>query len=129
MKIQDSSENPQLEQGYTRIAHSLLEAILQYPFTGAETKFVFALIRLTYGWGKKERVLKIRELAQVGGFSFRHAKRLVKNLVRDQVLIRRPINRVRVVLGLNKRFSTWRLRKIPKTQNVPCTCTGMSPNE
>ncbi len=112
-------ESPQLESGYTRVANGLLQGILQYPFTCGELKLVFALIRLTYGWGRKEAVLKIRELALVGGLSRRHAKRIIKSLVRDRVLIRRPLSRVRVVIGLNKEFSTWLHRPKRAAHHVP----------
>jgi len=117
--IQNNPDSPQLESGYTRIANCLLEGILAYPFMGGELRVVFAVIRLTYGWGKKSAVLKVRELALVGGLSQRHAKRLIKQLTRDKILFRTPLNRVRVVIGLNKDFSTWRLRKIRVIKNVP----------
>ncbi len=117
--MSDFEDRPQLEQGYTRIANTLLKGILQYPFRGGELRLVLAVIRLTYGWGRKEAVLKIRELAQVSGLSQRHAKRLIKNLARDQVLIRQPINRVKVVIGLNKEFSTWLHRPKKAAHDVP----------
>ena len=112
-------ESPQLESGYTRIANGLLKGILHYPLSGGELKLVLAVIRLTYGWHRKEAVLKIRELALVSGLSQRHAKRLIKSLVRDRVLIRRPVNRAKVVIGLNKEFSTWLYRSKGVTHNVP----------
>ena len=122
-------ESPQLEHGYTRIANELLEEILRYSLTGGELRILLAVIRLTYGWRRKEAVLKIREMAQVAGLSERHAKRIVKRLARDWLLFRRPLSRVKVVVGLNKQFSTWRLRKIPKDLAVTPFGTGMSPHE
>ncbi len=117
--MSDSEDRPQLEQGYTRIANALFKGILEYPFRGGELRLVLAVIRLTYGWGRKEAVLKIRELALVSGLSHRHAKRLIKHLVRDRVLLRQPINRVKVVIGLNKEFSTWLHRPKRAARNVP----------
>lgn len=120
----DQPDGPQLERGYTRIANELLEAILRYPLTGGELRILLAVIRLTYGWGRREAVLKIREIAQVAGLSERHAKRVVKRLTQDGLVSRQPFSRVRVLVGLNKRFSTWRLRKIPKTLAVTPFGTG-----
>ena len=103
-------DGPQLERGYTRVANELLEAVLKYPFTGGELKLVFAVIRSTYGWGRKEAVLYVADLAKMTGLSPRHTKRLLQRLARDKVLLKKPISRVRVVIGLNKHFSTWLMR-------------------
>ena len=121
------AEGPQLERGYTRIANELLEEILPYPFTGGELKLLFAVIRSTYGWGRKEAVLYIVELSKMTGLSPRHTKRLIQRLALDRVLLKRPISRVRVVMGLNKHFSTWRLRRIPKDAGVPREGHEVSP--
>ena len=121
------SEGPQLERGYTRIAHELLEAILVYPFTGGELKLLFAVIRSTYGWGRKEAVLYVAELAKMTSLSERHTKRLLQRLAKDQILLKRSITRMRVVMGLNKHFSTWRMRRIPKDAGVPRAKRGVSP--
>lgn len=118
---------PQLEHGYTRIAHTLLEAILQYPFTGGELKLVLAVIRSTYGWGRKEALLFVVELARLSGMSERHTKRLLQKLARDQVIVKRRITRVRVVIGLNKHFSTWRLRRKSSDAAVPSAGRKVTP--
>lgn len=120
-------DGPQLERGYTRVAQELLEAILLYPFTGGELKLVFAVMRSTYGWGRKEAVLYISELSNMTGLSPRHTKRLLQRLARDRVLNKKAISRVRVVMGLNKHFSTWRLRRIPKGAGVPRAGREVSP--
>ncbi len=108
------ADGPQLEHGYTRIANTLLEGLLAYPFAGGELRLVLGVIRLTYGWGQKARLLRIKELAKLAGLHPRYARRLLKRLARDRIVERHPISRVRVVIGLNKEFSTWRLRQIPK---------------
>lgn len=46
--------NPQLEDGYTRIANELLEAIFKADFNGAQMRVLFCLIRNTYGYARKE---------------------------------------------------------------------------
>ncbi len=125
--MRPSADGPQLEHGYTRIANELLEAVLRYPFTGGELKLVLAIVRLTYGWGQKERVLSVTELAHVAALSDRHAKRLLQRLAHDHVITKRPITRMRVRIGVNKYFSTWRLRRIPSDAAVPSTHTEVSP--
>jgi phage replication O-like protein O len=121
------SDGPQLERGYTRIANELLEAIAKYPLTGGEMRLLMAVIRSTYGWGRKEAVLYIAELAQMTDLSPRHAKRLLQRLARDRVLLKKAISRMRVVMGMNKHFSTWRLRRIPKGADVPRAGREVSP--
>ena len=123
----NSAESPQLEQGYTRIANALLEGILLYPFTGGELKVIFAVIRSTYGWNRKESVLYIAELAKMAGLSQRHTKRLLQQLAKDQILTKKPITRMRIVMGINKQFSTWRYRGRRVARHVPAAKREASP--
>ena len=106
--IPSNPDSPQLEHGYTRIANDLLGAILKYPFTGGELKVLLAVIRFTYGWNRKEALLKIREIAQVTHLSQRHVKRIIQQLNKKGILLKRSIGRVRLIFGLNKHFSTWK---------------------
>jgi len=101
-------ESPQLEHGHTRIANALLEAMTRYPFRRGEFRVVMAVLRLTYGWRKKQAPISARQLAKATGFSARHAKRLLRALVVADVLVRTKQGR-RNVLGLNKRFWEWQV--------------------
>ena len=45
--------NPQLEDGYTKIANEILEALAGINLSPYEGRALFFLIRKTYGWKKK----------------------------------------------------------------------------
>ena len=53
MENQGPSGAPQLENGYTRIADELLEALSAARLGGGHFRVVFAVMRLTYGYGLK----------------------------------------------------------------------------
>ena len=42
--------SPQLEDGFTRVANELLEALAKLKLCAYETKVLIFIIRKTYGW-------------------------------------------------------------------------------
>jgi len=46
--------SPQLENGYTRVANELLEALMTVQMSGSEWQYVMCVFRKTYGYNKKE---------------------------------------------------------------------------
>jgi len=112
--MENSKANPQLENGYVRIANELFEAMGKYPFSGAELKILIVVIRLTYGWGLKQNVISFSKIAYLSSLDARYTKRVVKRLVQDKVLIKYKHQRNNI-LGVNKDYLSWRLWK---TQNI-----------
>lgn len=108
--------SPQLENGHTRIANELLEAIYQYPFNGTELKVILAIIRLTYGWARKATAISYSELANLINTQPRYVKKVIKELVQDNVIHKKTTNK-RCVIGINKHYNTWRMWI---TQNPQC---------
>lgn len=102
------SASPQLENGHTRIANELLEAIIRYPFNGGEFKIVFAIIRKTYGWSKKESAISYGLLTIFTELDKRYIKKVVKSLIQDNVLLKEN-SKTKNTLGLNKNYRQWRL--------------------
>lgn len=99
--------NPQLEDGHTRIANELFEALLRYPFSGGELKVVLAIIRLTYGWQRTQRVIRQREVARLTRISLRQVKRLLRTL-RDQGVLFRDRHSLPHTFQLNKGYYGWK---------------------
>jgi len=114
------SGNPQLEDGHTRIANELLEALLAYPFHGGELKVLLAIIRLTYGWQTTSRPIKQRQLARLTGFDVRHIQRLLASLRRQGVLFRNRQSHPHSYC-LNKRYPGW--------QQHPTGMSGLPDND
>lgn len=81
--------NPQLEDGYTKIANELLEAILRAKISRQDMLVVFSVIRQTYGWNRKEAEMSISLFEKMTGLHRRHIQRSIKYLLDIQLLERR----------------------------------------
>jgi phage replication O-like protein O len=99
--------NPQLEHGHTRLANELLEALMRYPFSAGEYRVLLAIVRLTYGWRRRERPIAQRALAQATGVSRRQVKRILADLRQQGVLFRDRTTRP-LTYQLNKAYVGWR---------------------
>lgn len=106
--MQENS-NPQLEDGYTRIANELLEAMSLYPFTGGEARTLLVILRSTYGYrGRKTVDISLTELSKRTNLSRRHVVNVLNNLKKSSVI---TVNGCggKNALGINKSYTTWRL--------------------
>ena len=112
--MENPKASPQLENGYTRIANELMEEMGRYRFSGAEFNILWIVLRLTYGWKRKEEEISFSKLVYFTELDLRHVKRIVKRLVQDKVLIKYKVQQ-KNVLGLNKNYFAWRLWK---TRNI-----------
>jgi len=101
--------NPQLEDGYTRIANGLLEAIYSSDLNGTQFKIVLCVWRFTYGFQRKE--CKLSE-AFISKAIDRHKKQVAPEI---RKLISRGILKVVEdatfttprMLSFNKDFEEW----------------------
>lgn len=55
--------NPQLENGHTRIAHEITEALVRSNLSGAQLRATLWIIRLTYGFHRKEMTTNVNAFA------------------------------------------------------------------
>lgn len=103
-------ENPQLEDGYTRISNELLEAICRSDFNGSQMRILMLFIRASYGYGKKQAAFPIEYIQQQTGLSERNARRAVGGLIDGNVLtVKEEAVRGKArILQLNKKYSSWK---------------------
>ena len=59
-----SKQTPQLEDGHTRIANELLDAIIAFDFSKRQQKIVLQVIRKTYGFNKKVDDMTVSQIAR-----------------------------------------------------------------
>jgi phage replication O-like protein O len=98
---------PQLEDGYTRIACELLEAIARFDFSKRQYKVVLAVIRKTYGYGKKTDDMTITQIANLTGLELGNCSKTVSELgLMRTLLIQQGV--YGYVIGLNKNYSEWK---------------------
>ncbi len=111
------SRGPQVEDGYTRIANELLEQVMAAPFTLREMRVVMAIIRLTYGWNRKQARATGGLLAKLTGIHASTCAKVMASLIEKKVLLRHGGSRSPV--SLNKHAETWELQAGKYTPPTP----------
>ncbi len=111
--------NPQAENGYTRIAHEVLEALMQAKLTGTQWDLVMAVIRMVWGWGKKQDHISLRQFQEVTG---RHRNLIARELTALQK--RNIIQQTRKPTV--DRAAKWKFNKDWETWGSPPRVTGVT---
>jgi phage replication O-like protein O len=106
--------SPQVENGYTRLANDLYEALGRAPFNRREYKLLHAVVRDTYGWNRKMTKTPKLELFRRVGLRPEHGYTTLKDLLDRQVLVENEGG-----VGLQKDFDRWRPKSSAKTVLVP----------
>lgn len=112
----DKPRGPQLEDGYTQVANELLEDVMAAPLTLREMRVVLAVIRLTYGWNRKQARVTGGILAKLTGMPDTKASKTLATLVAKNVIIRHGGSRSPV--SLNKHVEQWGVSK-PERKTPP----------
>ena len=119
--------SPQCENGYTKIANELLDAMIRTRLPGQEMRIMLAVIRKTYGFGKKADEISYGQLSKLTDIPRTRVIEHVKSLVSKKGLgslnngTRRP-----PTLWINKDFEKW--IPSPKKETSPKEGTTPSPN-
>ena len=72
--------NPQLNNGYTKIANELLEAICRLNVSGNEMRILLYIIRRTYGFNRTYAEIPLSEISEAVGVRTVHISRALKRL-------------------------------------------------
>jgi len=94
--------SPQCEDGYTKIANELLEAICRLHLSGNQWKVLHAIIRQTYGWHRKADWISGSQIAEITGL---HRSRVCEAL--QALQRRRVILRDGRLTGIQKDYTAW----------------------
>lgn len=92
----------QLEHGHVRIANSLFDALLRQHLSAREWAVLMAVVRLTYGWGKRAERFGSQQIADMTEIDVRHVRRALNSLRGKRLLMRKQDGR---------RFPWWQIRK------------------
>ena len=101
--------SPQLENGYTRIANELYDAIIAFDFTKRQAKLVHAIIRYTYGFHRKEWATTFVEIARITRMDRHNTMKAAQELEAMQVLGVESTPRKGVNVCLQKDYGRWAL--------------------
>lgn len=102
--------NPQLENGYTRIANELIDAIGQLDLNGTEYKVLLCILRQTYGYQRKNHKISTSFISVWANCSLRAVKKALKRLRELDVVkvINEDQRGIISILELNKDYDSWK---------------------
>ena len=109
--------SPSVNDGWTRIADELLEALIRYPFTKRQYKVLLAVIRKTYGFGKVTDDISSSQLSELTGLAGTHCRAAVRELQKIGALAVSE-GRFGKVLAVVKDYEQWGDQNSPD-QNSP----------
>ena len=93
-----------LDDGYTRIANELLEAVMAADLTARQLKVALAVIRKTYGFGKKMDRITNTQIAQMTGIHHTHVCKAKNDMIAMHIVVSSGNQ-----IGINKVISEWDL--------------------
>lgn len=76
----------QLENGFTRIAHEIVEAMAKLKISNYESRFLWCLFRKTYGYGKKEDKISLSQFEKMTNIASQHIARAKKSLLAKNII-------------------------------------------
>jgi phage replication O-like protein O len=101
---------PQLENGYTRIANEILEALVKVDLSGTELKIVLCVMRRTYGFGKKQDWISYTQFEKMTGKARPNIWKSIEKLVTKRLLVTKK-QPGRTFYSFNKDYSQWVVTK------------------
>ena len=115
--MSDCVPSPQLDDGYTKIANELLDAIARLRITSIQFSVLMAVIRKTYGYNKKTDDIGLSQLVKMTGIDKANVSRAVRALAEMRVLVR-SVGKFGHNLNINKAYSQWGLLKLQPLPRV-----------
>jgi len=77
---------PQLEDGHTKIANEIVEALARVNLSAYESRVIWCIFRKTYGWNKKSDRISYSQFEELTGMDRRHLGRTIKLLVERRMI-------------------------------------------
>ena len=79
--------SPQVEDGFTRIANEILEALVRVSLSRNEWRVLMVVVRQTYGYGKKTDSISLSQFSRATGMMSHNAYRALKSLEAKKMII------------------------------------------
>jgi phage replication O-like protein O len=98
--------SPQIEDGFTRIANELMEALARHNVPGEVTRIVLVILRKTYGFNKKEDAIPLSQFCLSTGMKKPNSIRAIKKALAMKLIIRTANGSI-PLYRFNKDFDTW----------------------
>lgn len=98
----------QLENGYTKIANELLEALYSTNFSEYEHRIIKFIIRLSYGCNKKTALIRHWNDLCIAGIPSNKIKSTINRLKENNIV---TVDNDILELSLNKDYDTWGIKR------------------
>lgn len=105
LEPEDNVEEPRLIDGYCKVVNALAEGLASHPLTSIQQRVVWAVIRMTYGWGKPKDTIAAIQLAEVSGLRRQQCSTALNQLIEAGVIIREGGSRSPI--KINTKISQW----------------------
>lgn len=123
-----SLESPQLEDGFTPVANTIMDPICRTRLSGTDWDFLHFLWRKTYGWSKPSDAISLSQFCEATGMSRSHVCRTIKRLLVLNV-ISRHVAKVghgeTATYEFNKQVWSW--KSLPKLATLPALAIAPLP--
>lgn len=114
---QQENRMADLENGYLRLANQIQDALCFVELSGREFRVLNAIVRLTYGWSKKEDRITNSLIADKTRLDVKHVSKAVLSLAYRKIINMRRIGQTRYI-GINTLLDSWAYTK-PKCAKCP----------
>lgn len=118
--LADYNGKPELDDGHTKIANELLDAIIKTDFSKRQYKILLFVMRKTYGWNKSEDDISRSQIVEATQLKNPHVTTTIQELLEMNVLIVSNGNHAKRY-KINKYYDTWRVTEtviITETVNI-----------
>lgn len=112
------TRTPQTEDGFARLANTLLDALLRAGLSGNQWKVGMAIVRKTYGFNKTEDDLSASQIATMCDIARPHVATALNQLAARNIINKRP-GRYGSIVGIQKDYRRW----LPLPGKAADTCT------
>ena len=80
------SNNPQLENGYTKIANEIIDQLCRIKLSSYQMRVLLFVFRKTYGYNKKEDWISVSQIEEATGIYKAHVSRAKKELLQRKIV-------------------------------------------
>ena len=116
--------NPQIENGYTKIANEILEH-LSYPgINGSEFRIILVVLRKTFGFHKKKDMIYLSQYQNATKMGRKQVVETIRDLVGKRILVKENN-----VYKFNKNWEEWVVGKRPPQCAIDHYPSGQKPTK
>lgn len=113
----------QIDDGYTKVANELLEAIMRINLSSYEFRVIMAIMRKTYGYSKKQDYISLSQLEEITDIKACHICRTLKKLKAKNMILSNGH-----LTGIQKDYDLWKVTQTGNTHSGN-TQTGNLPKQ